>query len=152
MDWSLRVAAANQKLRRVKISRKSETNEWVVKVIGEPGDSKSYFTDDPQDAINTARHMDWMRSKSGALRTLKSMAKRKAPKASRSDKQIGRKAHIGRYPGGDYVATLRENGKIEYQIRAAPAIYDRILVAVDLWTRGASKADIERAVGKHIDR
>lgn len=42
-----------------KIKRKSETNEWVVVVYvnGKRDESKCYYTDDKQDAVDTMKHM-----------------------------------------------------------------------------------------------
>jgi len=44
---------------RLSLVRKSDTDEWVVKVFidGKYDESKSYYTDDKQDAINTMSKM-----------------------------------------------------------------------------------------------
>ena len=44
---------------RLTISRKVETNEWLVKVYvnGKYSEDKTYYTDDKQDAIDTAKAM-----------------------------------------------------------------------------------------------
>lgn len=44
---------------RLTISRKPETNEWLVKVYvnGKYSEDKTYYTDDKQDAIDTAKTM-----------------------------------------------------------------------------------------------
>ena len=44
---------------RLTIARKSDTNEWLVKVYvnGKYSEDKTYYTDDKQDAIDTAKAM-----------------------------------------------------------------------------------------------
>ncbi len=49
----------------LKLRRKSETNEWVVRwyVNGKYDEGKTYYTDDKQDAVNTMKHLQTIADK-----------------------------------------------------------------------------------------
>lgn len=63
------------------------------------------------------------------------------------------KGNMGReiIPILGYQGLLKQNGKVVLKLSANHETYDRLLVAVDLWTRGATVAQVEKAVGKHIN-
>ena len=151
MSATAKVITANRELRPYRISRKSSTNEWLVSPVGGPRDGlQTYYTDDVDDAISTAKYRDTHElvkppmKKSRAYRVKSKKAGTRQGASIRELDTVGQQA---------WEITLRRGGKPEMRIIARGAEqYRRALVGMDLWTRGATKAQVERAVGKHIDQ
>lgn len=159
MTDSNKVIKANRAFRRVRITRKSSTNEWVVRRIGSTDDG--YFTDDVDDAVNTARRMEHESSKGAdvfvpqgifaeAARRMAKPRKRRPIKVARQSVSI---RNLGSKTGSGpdcFEVILRRGGKPVLKISAeGPDQYRRAVAAADLWARGATIGSIEKLIGKH---
>jgi len=65
-----RVKHTNATLKHVRVVRKSETNEWIVRYTDAAKRGSDYFTDDVADAISTARHLEQIAVNVEAARTI----------------------------------------------------------------------------------
>ncbi len=152
MSNTAKITKANLTLFSVRIVRKSSTNEYVVRFKGDKTDDRAYYTDDVDDAISTARHLD---KASMPKRTpTRKPARRKAKSIPVGRQSASIQNHGSKTGSGPdhYTVTLRRGGKPVMRIQAVGVDqYRRALAAADLWSRGATVASIEKVVGKHVN-
>lgn len=149
MSPTQRVIAANRTFRKIRIVRKSSTNEWQVKRIGSRDDG--YFTDDVDDAISTATRIE-NEPNPAVQKYLKAQVTRpvRIRKSAHTDRQSASITALPTVGQQVWQVTLRRGSKPVLRITAHGVDqYQRVMVAVDLWSRGASLATVEKAVGKH---
>lgn len=152
MSKTASISQINRLLHFHKVVRKPSTNEYVVKVIGSRSDDLSYFTNDLADALSTAVKMDKQMA-APARKPKKSPYRRSKsrPTASRSRRTSRISSSLDAFSKLSYLASLYQGSKCMMTISASQSQYMRVLAATDIWNRGGSMEDVERAAGSHTN-